>query len=578
MATVSTERQAYFYINGEWQVPRSPTRMDVLNPSSEECVAKIALASTDDVDAAVAAAKAALPAWQHETEASKRIELVQRLLEEYMEKAAEISTAIHLEMGAPMSLAQRSQFFSGVAGLQGYLAAVQDESNYSLLYKPSAVKGDFGMETNSVTLEEGVGVCALITPWNWPMSQIVLKVGAALLAGCTMVLKPSEFSPLSALLFADCVHRAGVPAGVFNLVNGDGPGAGAYLSKHNDVDCVSFTGSTRAGRLITAAAAATTKRVHLELSGKNANIIFEDCADLKKAVKYNLQLMMENSGQTCNAPSRMMVQRSVYGKVLDFVKELTAGITCETNEPVAEGTTKSWLQIGPLVNRQQYDAVRAQILQGAKEGATIVAGALPRDNQINKKGYYVEPIVFADVNESTMPTLAKEEIFGPVLMIMPFETEEEAITMYNNTVYGLQAFVQTNDKGRMQRCMRLLKAGMIEFNQAEPAPAFPFGGMKQSGYGREGGIWGIRAFMETKYVAGMDAEEEEEKKKEVSNPVTNVTTTTMEKNQEKTEKIDNLQYNVTTITPAPPPVVLSSSPRIHTMHPRDDFDDDEEEE
>ena len=343
-------------------------------------------------------------------------------------------------------------------------------------------------------IHEAVGVAALITPWNWPMNQITLKVGAAAIAGCTMILKPSEESPLNAIIFAEMIDEAGFPAGVFNMLNGDGAGTGTALSCHPDVDMVSFTGSSRAGRLISINAAETLKRVHLELGGKGANVIFEDADE--KAVKRGVLHMMNNTGQSCNAPSRMLVERSKYDSAVQEAALIADSVT--VGPASAEGR-----HIGPVVNQVQWNKIQDLIQKGLDEGAKLVAGGTGRPEGFNK-GFYVRPTVFADVNNQM--TIAREEIFGPVLSIIPFETEEEALEIANDTPYGLTNYVQTQNGARLNRMARKLRSGMVEMNGASRAAGSPFGGMKQSGNGREGGIWGILDFLEIKAVAGWSPE------------------------------------------------------------------------
>ncbi|MEO0865949.1 MAG: aldehyde dehydrogenase family protein, partial [Pseudomonadota bacterium] len=374
---------------------------------------------------------------------------------------------------------------AGIWHLQNFVKAARD-------FDFVAPLGDHA--PNDRIIHEAVGVAALITPWNWPMNQITLKVGAAAIAGCTMVLKPSEESPLNAMIFAEMMDAAGFPPGVFNLVNGDGPGVGTVLSGHPDVDMVSFTGSSRAGRLISRNAADTLKRVHLELGGKGANVIFDDADE--KAVKRGVLHMMNNTGQSCNAPSRMLVQRSKY----DAAVEEAAAVA---NKVTVGPATDEGRHIGPVVNETQWSKIQDLIQNGIDEGARLVAGGTGRPEGFNK-GFYVRPTVFADVNNDM--TIAREEIFGPVLSIIPFETEAEAIEIANDTPYGLTNYVQTQDGARLNRMAMALRSGMVEMNGTSRAAGSPFGGMKQSGNGREGGTWGIEDFLEVKAVSGWAAE------------------------------------------------------------------------
>lgn len=474
-----------FYINGAWVAPIDGSDQAVINPSTEDPFAVISLGGAADTNAAVAAAKSAFPTWS-QTSKDERLSYLQKILDNYNARADEMSHVQSQEMGAPMDLAENAQTAIGRIHIEAFmetLAAFEFEKPVN----PEA--------PNDRLIYEPIGVCGLITPWNWPMNQVTLKVIAALAAGCTMVLKPSEESPLSAMLFAEMVHDAGLPAGVFNLVNGDGPGVGSQLTAHEDVDMISFTGSTRAGRLITKSAADTIKRVTLELGGKGANIIFED-ADAE-AVTQGALLCFENTGQSCNAPTRMLVHRSRYDQA---VKEAKAAAEAqEVNLASNRGE-----HIGPLVNAVQFGKVNEMIDAGIKEGATLVAGGSGRPAGFNK-GYFVRPTVFADCNNDM--SVMRNEIFGPVLSMMPFDTEEEAIEIANDTPYGLTNYVQTQDPERARRVARQLRSGMVELN-GEPLnrrKGAPFGGYKQSGNGREGGVWGIEDFLEVKAVGGWEA-------------------------------------------------------------------------
>ncbi len=473
-----------FYINGAWVDPIEGTDHHVIDPSTEEPCAVISLGGKADADAAVAAAKAAFPAWMA-TPAEERIALVEKLLEVYKTKQADMSEAMSIEMGAPIDMAKTQQFGAGTYHLSNFIRAAKS-------FEFSRPLGDHA--PNDRIIYEPVGVAAMITPWNWPQNQITLKVGAAAVAGCTMVLKPSEESPLDAMIFADAMHEAGFPAGVFNLVNGDGVGVGTELSGHKDVDMVSFTGSTRAGILISQNAANTLKRVHLELGGKGANLIFDDADE--KAVKRGVLHMMNNTGQSCNAPSRMLVQRGLYDQA---VEEAAAVADKVTVGPASE----EGRHIGPVVNEVQWNKIQGLIQKGIEEGARLVAGGPGRPEGFNK-GFYVRPTVFADVNNDM--TIAREEIFGPVLSIIPFDTEEEAVEIANDTPYGLTNYVQTQDAARANRLAGQLRSGMVEMNGQGRGAGAPFGGMKQSGNGREGGIWGIEDFLEVKSVSGWAAE------------------------------------------------------------------------
>ena len=469
-----------FYINGAWVAPIEGRDLDVIDPSTEEACAVISLGGKADADAAVAAAKAALPGFMY-SDPAERLALVKRILEVYKRRNDEMGALISMEMGAPIDMAKASQATSGTWHIENFITAFEQ-------IEWEAPLGPHAPEDRII--KEAVGVCALITPWNWPMNQIALKVIPALLAGCTMVLKPSELSPLNAMLFADILHEAGVPPGVFNLVNGDGPGVGTQLSGHPDVDMVSFTGSTRAGIAISKNAAETLKHIHLELGGKGANIIFADADE--KAVMRGARHCFNNSGQSCNAPTRMLVQRPIYDKAVEIAAETAKKLkVASAHEPGGH--------IGPVVSQAQYEKIQGLIQKGIDEGARLVAGGLGRPDGLNR-GYFVKPTVFADVTNQM--TIAREEIFGPVLSIIPFDTEDEALSIANDTPYGLTDYVQTQDGARRNRLARRLRAGMVEMNGKSRGRGSPFGGMKASGRGREGGIWGIEDFLEVKAVSG----------------------------------------------------------------------------
>ncbi|MBV2360173.1 aldehyde dehydrogenase family protein [Thalassococcus sp. CAU 1522] len=473
-----------FYIDGAWVDPRDGRDHAVIDPSTEEPCAVISLGGQADTDAAVAAARAALPGWMA-TPVAERIKLLERLTELYADRAEDLAQAMSLEMGAPIDMSRSSQVGAGSWHLKNFLKAAKD----------FPWEGPLGPHApNDRIIHEAVGVCAMITPWNWPMNQITLKFGAAAVAGNTMVLKPSEESPLNALIFAEIVDAAGFPPGVFNLVNGDGPGVGSQLSSHPDVDMVSFTGSTRAGRLISIAAADTLKRVHLELGGKGANLVFADADE--KAVKRGVLHMMQNTGQSCNAPSRMLVEAPIYDRVVEEAAAVAAKVA--VGPASAEGR-----HIGPVVNATQWQKIQDLIQKGIDEGARLVTGGTGRPDGLNK-GFFVRPTVFADVTNDM--TIAREEIFGPVLSILRFETEDEAVRIANDTPYGLTNYVQSADGARRNRLARVLRSGMVEMNGQDRGAGSPFGGMKMSGNGREGGSWGIHDFVEVKAVSGWDPE------------------------------------------------------------------------
>ncbi|MEX0317995.1 MAG: aldehyde dehydrogenase family protein [Ruegeria sp.] len=473
-----------FYINGQWVAPSQPNDFQVIDPSTEEPCAVISLGGQTDTDAAVAAAKAALPGWMA-TPVEERIALVEKLADVYKTRGEDLAQAMSTEMGAPIDMSRTQQVGAGIWHLKNFIRAAK-------AFPFERPLGDHA--PNDRIIHEAVGVAALITPWNWPMNQITLKVGAAAIAGCTMVLKPSEQSPLNAMIFAETMDEAGFPPGVFNLVNGDGAGVGSQLSGHPDVDMVSFTGSTRAGTAISKNAADTLKKVHLELGGKGANVVFDDADE--KAVKRGVLHMMNNTGQSCNAPSRMLVQRGIYDKAVETAAEVANMVS--VGNALEEGR-----HIGPVVNEVQWSKIQDLIQKGIDEGARLVAGGTGRPEGFNK-GYYVKPTVFADANNRM--TIAREEIFGPVLTMIPFDTEEEAVEIANDTPYGLTNYVQTQDPARANRMARQLRSGMVEMNGQSRAAGSPFGGMKQSGNGREGGTWGLEDFLEVKAVGGWAAE------------------------------------------------------------------------
>ena len=467
------------YINGQWVASIDGREIAVENPSTEEKIATITLGGVADADAAVAAAKAAFPAWAA-TDPLDRIAALERLMEVYKGQAEDMAQAISFEMGAPIALARTAQVGAGAGHLKNTIRTA----------KGFAFERPLGDHAPcDMILYEPVGVCALITPWNWPMNQVMLKVAPALAAGCTMVLKPAEQAPLSAVLLAEMIDAAGFPPGVFNLVNGDGAGVGAHLTAHPDVNMVSFTGSTRAGVAISKAAADTVKRVSLELGGKGANIIFADADE--KAVTRGVRHCFNNSGQSCNAPTRMLVERSIYDQAIETARAVAE--KTEVGPADIEGR-----QIGPVVSETQFNKIQYLIKRGIDEHATLIAGGLERPDGLNR-GHFVRPTIFADVTPEM--TIWKKEIFGPVLTMTPFDSEEEAIALANDTPYGLTNYVQTADKSRARRLARGLRSGMVEMNGKFGAPGTPFGGMKQSGTGREGGVWGLEEFLEVKAVS-----------------------------------------------------------------------------
>ena len=471
-----------FYINGSWVAPINGVDFPVLNPATEEPYAVISLGGKDDTEAAVKAARATFPSWSMTTP-QERAEYLKALLANYEARSDEMATSISTEMGAPIDMSMTDQTGAGKSHLKAFLRALEN-FEWSKPLRP-------GMQGQQL-VHEAAGVAALITPWNWPMNQVVLKVGAALAAGCTMVLKPSEIAPMSSVLFAEMVHEAGLPAGVFNMVNGDGAGVGTILSSHPGIDVVSFTGSTRAGIQISKAAADTVKTVSLELGGKSPNLVFDD-TDIDAAVTRGASFCFANTGQSCNAATRMLIERSAYDEAVK-VAAATAKAT-RVDMPNKHGD-----HLGPLVSEAQFDKVQDLIQAGIDEGARIVAGGVGRPEGINR-GWFVKPTVFADATPDM--TIMREEIFGPVLAMMPFDTEEEAIELANDTPYGLAAYIQTGSSERARRVAAKLRAGMIQVNGSSRASGSPFGGYKQSGVGREGGVWGIEEFLEIKSISGI---------------------------------------------------------------------------
>ncbi len=468
---------ARFYIDGEWVTPNGSQKLDVINPATEEPCGSIVLGTAEDVDRAVAAAKAAFPSWSQTTR-EQRIAVLEKIIEIYQKRLPEMASAISEEMGAPARLAQGAQAPAGLGHFMTALAVLKE------------FEFDEPMGTTLVT-REPVGVCALITPWNWPMNQATCKIAPALATGCTMVMKPSEVSPLSAMLLAEILHEAGVPKGVFNLVNGDGPTVGAAMSAHPDVDMVSFTGSTRAGREVTRNAAETIKRVSLELGGKSANIILDD-ADFAKSVGGGVMACMNNSGQSCNAPTRMLVPAAKMDEAAEIAKAAAARV--KVGDPNGEDTV-----IGPVVSEAQWNKIQELIGKGIEEGANLVTGGPGRPDGLNR-GYFVRPTVFSNVTNDM--TIAQEEIFGPVLSILGYQDEDDAVSIANDTRYGLSGYVSSGDIDRAQRVARRLRTGMVHINGAPPDNKAPFGGYKESGNGREWGRYGFDEFLEAKSIFG----------------------------------------------------------------------------
>jgi aldehyde dehydrogenase (NAD+) len=469
-----------FYIDGAWVDPIEARELTVVNPATEATAGVISMGGRKDVDRAVAAARAAFDSFSR-TSPAERLALLERLLAAYKAHYDEIAAAISIEMGAPVSLAKGSQTKIGVGHISAMIEVLKS-------FKFEEMRGNVRL------VQEPVGVCALITPWNWPMNQVAAKVVPALAAGCTMVLKPSEYSPFSAIIWAQAMHEAGVPKGVFNLINGDGPSVGAPLSSHPEIDMVSFTGSTRAGTEVAKNAAASVKRVHQELGGKSPNVLLED-ADFERAVTKSVLHVYQNSGQSCNAPTRMLVPAARLAEVEAIAKRVTQGVV--VGDPTSEKTT-----IGPVVSKVQFDRVEGYIEKGIAEGAKLVTGGPGRPDGLTK-GYYVKPTVFSGVRNDM--TIAREEIFGPVLCILPYESEEQAIQIANDTPYGLAAYVWSQDNAHARRVGSRIRAGQVAINGASGDMKTPFGGFKASGNGREYGEFGLRDFLEVKAVIVVDA-------------------------------------------------------------------------
>jgi len=468
-----------FYIDGKWVDPVTPKTLEVINPTTEQAIGRISLGGAADVDKAVAAARRAFETFS-QTSREERIALLERIIGVYQTHLPEMAETISQEMGAPMWLANAAQAPSALAH---FMQALEILKTYEFVENKGSTR----------IIREPVGVCGFITPWNWPVNQIACKVAPALAAGCTMVLKPTEIAPLNAILFAKIMHEAGVPPGVFNLVNGDGPTVGEAIAKHPGVDMVSFTGSTRAGVQVAKNAADTVKRVTQELGGKSANIILDD-ADLARAVSGGVRSCFTNSGQSCNAPTRMLVPKARLAEAAKIAKEAAEGTV--VGDPATEGTA-----IGPVVSKMQYDKIQRLIEAGIKEGAELVAGGPGKPAGL-EKGYFVKPTVFSNVRNDM--TIAREEIFGPVLSILPYEDEAEAIRIANDTVYGLSGYVSSGDPKRALRVAAKLRTGNVHLNGAGADFSAPFGGYKQSGTGREWGHFGFEEFLEVKAVMGVD--------------------------------------------------------------------------
>ena len=469
-----------FYINGSWVAPKNPIDIKVINPATEKDCAVISLGGKEDINDAVLAAKEAFKTWGFSSK-EERLSLLENFYALYKKRWNDITDAIIQEMGAPKDFASKLQTGTGASHTKSFIRYLKEfefekplgehAKNQRLIYEPK-------------------GVCALITPWNWPINQVTLKVIPALASGCTMILKPSELAPLSAIIIAELIDEAKFPKGVFNLVNGDGATTGDALTSHPDVNMISFTGSTRAGALISQNAAKDFKRVSLELGGKGANIIFKD-ADAE-AIERGAFRCFRNSGQSCNAPTRMLVERPIYDEAIKRLKKYASEF--KVDDPSKEGE-----HIGPVISDVQFNKIQGLIQKGIDEGAKLVAGG-PGKPEGLKDGYYVKPTVFADVNNNM--EIARTEIFGPVLSVIPFETEEEAIQIANDTDYGLTNYIQTQDTEKVQRVARKLRSGMVDVNGAGIAVDAPFGGFKHSGIGREAGKEGLLEFLEVKSVGG----------------------------------------------------------------------------
>ena len=467
------------YIAGSWVTPATSTEtIDAINPATEEVCATVAICGRDDADRAVRAARAAFDGYAAFS-LDQRIALVERLIEIFERRYDEVVIAISTEMGAPYDLSYNAQAESGPGHLRATIQAARE------------MEWERSVGADGLVVHEAIGVCVLITPWNWPVNQLATKIGPALIAGCTMVLKPSEIAPLSAQIFAECMDEAGFPTGVFNMVHGTGAAIGDALTSHPEVDMISFTGSTRAGVQIAKSAADTVKRVCQELGGKSANIVFADC-DLEAAVERGVLHCYENAGQSCNAPTRMLVEQSVYDQAVEIAVRVAKDV--KQGDPMDKGP-----HFGPVVTKMHFDKIQRLIQAGIDEGAQLVAGGTGRSDGF-ERGYYVKPTVFAGVHNAMI--IAQEEVFGPVLAMIPFKDEAEAIAIANDSPYGLAAFVQTGDQERARRISRKMRAGTVSINGASQDYMAPFGGYKQSGNGREYGEYGLRDFLEIKVING----------------------------------------------------------------------------
>ena len=463
-----------FYINGKWVEPRSKNTMPVINPATEEQIGTVAMGNAEDVDLAVSAANEAFVTFS-QTSIQDRLDLLIKIKDVTQKRFEELVKAMSTEMGAPMTMARDAQADAAIGHLDGFIDALKNLEDQKTL-----PNGD-------VLCKEAIGVCGLITPWNWPINQITLKVLPAIATGCASILKPSEHTPISAVVYTEILHDAGVPAGVFNLVQGNGEDVGVALSRHPDIQMISFTGSTRGGISVTKESATTVKKVTLELGGKSPNLVFADC-DLQEKVTASVNECMFNTGQSCDAPTRLLVEKKCYAEVLEIAKQAAENISL--GDPKKEGD-----HLGPLFDKIQYDRVQTMIKVGIDEGVTLLTGGLGKPEGF-ETGWYTKPTIFADVTNDKR--VAQEEIFGPVLVIIPFEDEADAIKIANDTPYGLAAYMQTGSKERADRVARQLRAGAVHVNGAGYNYGSPFGGYKQSGNGREGGDMGIEDYLETK--------------------------------------------------------------------------------
>ena len=466
-----------FYINGEWVAPANRSTLDVINPATEEAFATISMGTAEDVDAAAKAARAAFPAWSQSTVAERKA-VIGKIIEGLKARGEEMATAISNEMGAPMGLSRTAQLGSGIGHFANILGILEN-------YPFEEIRG------TTKIVKEAAGVCGFITPWNWPLNQIACKVAPALAAGCTIVLKPSEIAPISAYILAEIIAESGLPAGVFNLVNGDGPSVGAAISAHPEIDVVSFTGSTRAGREVAKAAAEGIKRVTQELGGKSANIILDDVPDFARAVSGGVIGCFGNSGQSCNAPTRMLVPKARMAQAMEIAR--AAAAKASVGDPADENT-----RLGPVVSELQFNKINALIQKGIEEGAELVAGGPGRPQGMDK-GYFIQPTVFGNVSNDM--TIAREEIFGPVLSIIGYEDDADAVRIANDREYGLSGYV-SGEQAHAEKIARQIRTGMVHINGAGPDFSAPFGGYKKSGNGREWGVEGFEEFLETKSMLG----------------------------------------------------------------------------